>query len=125
LRILYLNIRSLKAEGKLDNFQLLCSLLPEIDVIVLVETWLSVNNVKYFNLPGFTAYHVTRSEFYRGGGIAIYINNVYPSHCVCSNILMDVEVLCVSIDSKYLGINILAIYNLNLQNSGNLMKVLD
>jgi len=70
---LFLNIRSLKAQGKFDFIKNNLDTLSCVDVICLVETWLDEADSKYFSIPNYKPYHFTRSP--RGGGTVCFIKS--------------------------------------------------
>lgn len=70
LSINYMNIQSVR--NKFDELQ--CFLEKQnCDILVLAETWLQRDEVKYFNLEDYNAIHACREG--RAGGVSIYIKN--------------------------------------------------
>lgn len=74
LSILSLNIRSLV--NKLSLFELFVDSLEKesqsIDIIFLSDTFLQEENIQFYNINGYKAYHFTRTGR-RGGGITFFI----------------------------------------------------
>jgi len=74
LNILYFNARSIVA--KLDAITDLVISIKNIELLLIVETWLRYDISPSFNLPGYESLHVCRDEkkvggisfFYRGFG---------------------------------------------------------
>ena len=71
--IFYLNVRGLNSKFE-ELLSLLKSFTKLPDCVVLVETWLHPDVASYFNISGYTAYHLFRSNR-RGGGISIFLSN--------------------------------------------------
>lgn len=72
--ILFLNIRSLRLKLlDLSDYVQVSSL--KHDVVVLNETRLNDCEAKYFNLPGFSAFHATRKKL--GGGASIFVKQSF------------------------------------------------
>jgi hypothetical protein len=71
--ILYLNARSIR--NKFDEITaLLGSFQYRVDVVVIVETWLSDYECQYFNFKDYTSYYTCREQ--KGGaGAAIYVHD--------------------------------------------------
>ena len=73
--IMYLNARSLR--NSLNDLQTFIDTQTYcIDIIAITETWLSENELSYFNLTHYTAFHSVRKNK-RGGGVALYLRNSY------------------------------------------------
>lgn len=77
--ILYLNARSLRKEGRLDEIcDFVKSRKKRIDVICITEIWIYTHETPYFNIEGFQSFFSTRDKD-RGGGAAIYVNKLFDS----------------------------------------------
>ena len=75
--ILNLNIRSLPKHY--DEINLFLSRLNHsFKIIVLTETWLSESNKDDYPLPGYTGFHLVRSNK-RAGGVSVYVINEFNS----------------------------------------------
>lgn len=66
LNCLFLNVRSLRVEGKLDKIKNYIDAYDGVDIICLVETWLQEDDLQFYHIPGYVNYHITRKEK-RGG----------------------------------------------------------
>lgn len=65
LNILFFNARSIVS--KLDALADLIVLGKNIDLVIIVETWLREDISQFFNLPGYESIHVSRKE--KKGGV--------------------------------------------------------
>ena len=63
---LFLNIRCLNVEGKIDSLKSIVDACNGIDIICLVEAWLKEPDTVDYKLPGYMDHHVTRNSK-RGG----------------------------------------------------------
>ena len=95
------------------NFDSLSIMLNELkggaDVLILTETWFSVDNIKEIN--GYTGYHSCRKDR-RGGGCSIYIRDKYKSYLV-GNFTVNNQVLescCVMLKLDNIEVLISGIY---------------
>ena len=85
VNIMHINTHSLSKNN--DNLISLLNSLPKLpDALCLSETWLKPNTVPLNEIEGFKSYHTHRPEGY--GGVAIYMNNSFPSvllseYCLC------------------------------------------
>ena len=76
--VFHLNIRSL--QKNFENFKLfLNSCNTRFDVLCLSETWCDaqVLNNSLYHLPNYTILEQPRSSGKRGGGVMMYISNIY------------------------------------------------
>jgi exonuclease III len=75
LKILYMNVRSIR--NKFDEIQALLACIESeirqgIDVVIMTESWLNRDEVNFFNISDYDAYHSLRDG--RGyGGISVYV----------------------------------------------------
>ena len=96
LKILHLNIRSLKSND--DYFSAFLSELKcNFDVICLTESWLTEDTKQLYNFPGFTAYHSLRSNNQAGGGVTVLVSGSY-----CVKLLTEHTVCTRQIESLFL-----------------------
>ena len=80
LILFHLNLRSLVKN--LDNLDaLLGSFIRSPDVIAVSESWLRPNNAQFYNIDGFTSYHVTRSNK-KGGGASLLVKASLDSELI-------------------------------------------
>jgi len=89
--IFHFNIRSFNRNS--DNLFLFLSKLPNLPgVIVLSETWFSVNNTR--EIEGYNGYHVYRQNR-RGGGVSIYVRHTLRATLVADTSFVDPDIeLC-------------------------------
>ena len=74
LKICHVNVRSLLANSKLLDLEILCA-SADIDVLCVTETWLSSKvGSSQVCIPGFQPpFRCDRSAGQRGGGAAVYV----------------------------------------------------
>lgn len=73
--ILYINARSIRND-KLDILKEMLAIIEvDIQIIIIVETWLHENEVQYYNIKGYEGIHGCRTNDKRGGGVSIFIKN--------------------------------------------------
>ena len=97
LLLLHLNFRSMSKN--LNVFEaLMNSFLRFPDVIAISQSWLKSKNSQFYNLEGYTSYHVTR-ESKKGGGASLLISSSIDSELVneFSFISNDIEICTVKI----------------------------
>ena len=94
--ILYLNARSLR--NSINDLQEFIDAQPfRIDIIIVTESWLKENEVQYFNLIPYHAFHSTR-KVKVGGGVAIYIHKHFDNaNLILSRDFNNNNVLVVSL----------------------------
>lgn len=82
LNIVYMNAQSMR--NKLyDIEQLMISMRCEIHILVITETWLKVNEEKFFNFLGYNSFFCSRTLGY--GGTAIFVKSCIPATAIYSN----------------------------------------
>jgi len=54
LKSLFFNARNLKARDKFDELKCILVDSPDLDIIVVVETWLSEGTKQFYNLAQYT-----------------------------------------------------------------------
>ena len=96
---MHLNIRSIR--NKFDSFKYLTeSLIKNINIIGLTETWLSNNDCEqYYKLEGYDYIGLNR-ETKKGGGVGIYIKehiNRKKREDLTTNIEDIIESVCIEI----------------------------
>ena len=74
---LYLNARSLR-NSLTDLQDFLNTQKFTIHIVIGVETWLNRNDIPYFNLNNYQAFHNVRNNKI-GGGVAIYVHNSFDT----------------------------------------------
>jgi hypothetical protein len=78
INFLYFNARSIRNKfQEIENFINCSSRI--FHVIVITETWLHKEEVKYYDLPNYQSFHSTRDDenITRGGGVSIYILSTF------------------------------------------------
>ena len=112
LFVMNFNIRSFNSNiDEFSAFLYQINLTP--DIIALSETWFSPNNIG--NIPGYKAYHSTRSETQIGGGVSIFILNTLVANCytVKAHITPELEFIHLSLrfpDPNFKILDIIGIY---------------
>lgn len=112
LKLLHLNVRSLR-----NKLHLLESLLREenykdTDVVALSETWIYDSETEFMNLPDYNSVFKCR-ENNRGGGLAVYVKNnisFKEIHHQRLNRISETEVLTIEIQNADPKIKITTIY---------------
>ena len=87
LRICHVNVRSLRAESRLFDLELM-SASNNIDVLCVSETWLQPTHPSSVIVPGFQPPVRTDRVHGRGGGVAIYVRDgltAMPVSCSSSS----------------------------------------
>lgn len=120
LNILYANTQSLR--NKLYDVELVIkSLQCDVQVLVLTETWLTEEENKFFNIPGYQAFHSNRPRGY--GGTAIYVKSVIAASNLYS-IYNDYYNLLV-VKLMEFNINIVSVYRSQKNNLTTLFTQLE
>jgi hypothetical protein len=117
LKFVFINIRSIK--NKLEKLEVLTSILIDLDIIIVTESWLEDNEVPYFNLTGFNLIHAQKLSG-RGGGVAIYIKDIWNCN-ILSKIEKSHSILAIEIIKTNYKATIIAIYNPHVSNTDNFL----
>ena len=81
LLLLNFNIRSIGAN--FDTFNCFTNLLNKKFVILsFSESWLNDNNKNLYTIEGYYAFHNLPCDGRRGGGLSVYISNVFKSKVI-------------------------------------------
>ena len=81
LNFAHVNLNSITVHPKMTELRLLCQ-LHQIDILAISETWLSANDknesilIRNFKPP------IRKDRSHRGGGVAIYINEMLMSKII-------------------------------------------
>lgn len=108
LKVLYVNIRSLKY--KIDELTyLLDSLKLTIHLLIFTETWITEDEVDLVNIKHYNKVFACRKNR-RGGGVGLFIHNSIEYKML--NIYNDEKnnLLCIKINTKQYNLNISTIY---------------
>lgn len=77
INFLYFNARSLRKNfSKVNDF--ITQSKKMFQILLVTETWLYEDQIQYYNLSNYRAFHSTR-ESTRGGGVAIYVHQSFDS----------------------------------------------
>ena len=99
------NIRSIGAN--LDTFNCYTNLLnKKFYIHSFSESWLNDNNKNLYTIEGYEAFHNVRCDGRRGGGLSVYISNVFKSKVIhpCTISLPTIETLFIeTVKSKTLS----------------------
>lgn len=119
LTVIYLNARSIK--NKLDEIEILLNEVNNVSALVVSETWMTKEEEKYFNLPGFSAVFASRKK--RGGGVAIFIKDSIEYNTIKIINQENWSYILVYMHSykKYIG----SIYNPPSNSDQNFLEFLD
>ena len=107
--VMNINIRSLKS-----NFSGLLKFLNSISapptVIVVTESWLSDDTVKFYDIPGYRKEFMNRASI--GGGILMYYCSALTAtrHAKLTGIFPTHESLCVTLKGPNVSYKLLCIY---------------
>ena len=81
LSLLNFNIRSIGAI--FDTFNCFTNLLnKKIDILSFSESWLKESNKNLYTIEGYDALHNVQCDSRRGGGLSVYISNVFKSKVI-------------------------------------------
>lgn len=82
MKILYLNSNSLR--NKLNEVEIIINNIGNTSLlaIVVTETHLYENELKFINIPGFVGHHSCRDRTTGGGGVSIFVKSIYQSEIV-------------------------------------------
>jgi hypothetical protein len=111
INLLLLNIHSVNCHY-LEFQSQLSVYFADLDIMVLIETWLDAYNVNLVNFQGFKGYHHTRDG--KGGGVSIFIKDnkfVGISNIVSQSFPSGLEMLTMKLQiTLEFGIKIIALY---------------
>ena len=111
LLLLKFNIRSIGAN--FDKFNCFINLLNnKFDIVSFSESWLKNNNENLYTIRGYDAFHNVRCDGRRGGGLSIYISNVFKSKVIhpCTISLPTIETLFIETVKENCILLIISIY---------------
>jgi len=114
IKFLFFYAQSLRANGKLSELQSLLHEFPHLDRVIVVITWLTINTVQGYNIPGFCDFHSVRSmgtgngKTNRRGGISIFMKGNWQVNSPVFN-MSDIEYSWVISRKGSLNINIIAV----------------
>jgi len=131
LKSLFFNARSLKARDKFDELKCILVDSPDLDIIVVVETWLSEGTKQFYNLAQYNVIHSVRKEKKgnnninkRGGGISIWVHKTWKFHV--NHVYNEgVELLGLVIKGNKLSYNVLAFYSPSVNKANILLEKLE
>lgn len=97
LRILYTNIRSLKAHY--DDLLLALQNLPEkrYDIIALSETWIPEEHARLYPLQGYKLFIQARNDGRKSGGVILYVHDTITVTKNQKIELHTAEMLCLTL----------------------------
>jgi len=108
-----LNARSLR--NKLSVVETLLATLGFIQVIVIVETWLTQEQEKYFNFHNYDAIHVSRKGK-RGGGLSVFVH-ISLSYKELNRVNRDHSIVKLKIGKAQTDFILVAVYNPSISNA--------
>lgn len=123
INLFYMNIRSMR-----KNFNLLTAelspILANIDILILVETNLTADEVNFFDIPDFNMEYINREEK-RGGGIMTYISKKYQ-YTIAKNMNADLESISINLNINEAIISVACVYRPpNMNNNSKFFNELD
>ena len=81
--LLLLNFNITSIGVNFDIFNCFTKLLnKKIDILNFSESWLNDNNKNLYTIQGYDAFHNVRCDGRRGGGLSVYISNVFKSEVI-------------------------------------------
>lgn len=108
MNILYMNARSLRNSIN-DIRNHLLTLNYVIHIIVVVETWLKKEDLPYYDLTEYTAVHSIRDKDKIGGGVSVYVHDLFDiPEVLCDIHRNDDNILVLKLVKHKL--NIIAVY---------------
>lgn len=116
LNILYINMRSII--NKWAEFESYVQYLPiQLNIIVIVETWLRECETESYNLNNYNAFHCTRPNLTtrtRGGGTSIFVRKDLQASPVEAVTLDDSTILIIKLVK--LNVHVIGVYRPNQTN---------
>lgn len=95
LRILYLNARSILS--KVEEIQHLINTTYVPEIMIFSETWIRQNQIKYFQMEGFSSFLIGREDR-TGGGVGILVRKNYGVSRVIYQFMSNIiEILVVQV----------------------------
>jgi len=98
ISVVHMNVRSLSCNID-EVLALFSSLRCKFDIICFTETWLTDNNKHLFTFDGYNGFHCVRPLLRRGGGVSIYVKNIYSASVLAASSVSkpDIESLFMNI----------------------------
>lgn len=120
MNILYFNIRGLKSKiNELLNFISLFSY--EVDIVVLVESWVQANEVCLINFPDYNVFNSCRLG--RGGGICVLVRKNILCSLVFEKDLNKNNYLVLKLIQQ--NLNLVCVYKCPSSDTGGFLDVFD
>ena len=125
LNLLQINICSMNNLHKFDTLvSSMDSLLTDVHLLVISETWVNSLNVFSFNINNFTSIFSCRDDR-RGGGLAIYIRNDISFKVICiDDGTFPFQFICVQL-MEYNSTRVCAIYRPPGSDTENFLEFLE
>ena len=102
LKLLHLNVRSLYP--KLDEINVILDLMHvNFDFLCFSETWLNLSTVNMIKFESYRHFHVTREYDRRGGGISMFVRNLYSCNQINDLDMCTADIECLFVESSRLG----------------------
>lgn len=124
LSLLYLNIRSIRKRGKLDELKcIIQSISATVHIVLLTETWIqNENQIAQLQIDNYTHYYNYRTDS-RGGGVSEYVHNDLKHNLIKSTYEDGNNYLWIQIDKLALDIGV--VYNPGNTNFERFLDVYD
>lgn len=121
---LFLNVRSLGAKNKLDDIKDYIDKLANIDVVCLVETWLSSSDTMFYSISGYSATHLTRPDNKRGGGITCYVKSgIQLLNSAATG--EEIQLMLLELVKENTSLNLMLVYNPLFSLYANCLELMD
>lgn len=102
-KICSINVRSISSIDKFNKFKTIIAKLPCLpNIISIQETWISLDLVQLYNIPGYKSIHCCRADGYGGVSIFIHENLKFSVDFCESNNFIDTIVVTIN-DLKIKG----------------------
>lgn len=123
LKIIFMNARSIR--NKFDELiSLITNIVRDVDVVVIVETWITPGEQNFFQIPNYTAFFDCRASGY--GGVVIYVKNSFKSIRIGEeNMTRFFNFVGVKIISQNQTYFVNAIYNPNQHHINELLEFIE
>ena len=111
--LLLLNFNIISIGANFDTFNCFTNLLnKKCYILSFSESWLNDNNKNLYTIEGYDAFHNFRCDGPRGGGLSVYISNVFKSKVIhpCTISLPTIDTLFIETVKENCRLPIISIY---------------
>jgi len=114
MNVFYANVRDIKSLNTFEDLKIRIDCLGKPDV-TLAETWLSVDEEKYFNIKDYSHYPLMR-EGKMGGRVPIYVNDKKWSSSLIKTLNSIHQIISVFVKNSYEEFYISTVFNPLIKN---------